>query len=73
MNTDEHRFRESTGSGLNLVGSGNAVQPCRLLLSTNFSSWIPFATNHFANEGTGAFHNTLAATQIIRFYRLVML
>jgi hypothetical protein len=62
----------SGASGLTILGSGNADQPCRLLLSTLWSDWTPVATNRFGSDGTVVFYDTCAPGATCRFYRLVM-
>jgi hypothetical protein len=62
----------SGATGLNLLGSGNAGQPCRLLSSPDLSSWVPIATNHIGNDGTCVFHDNCVLGSACRFYRLVM-
>jgi hypothetical protein len=59
-------------TGLNILGSGNAGQSCRLLSSTDLSSWVPMATNQFDTNGTILFHDNYAPGSACRFYRLVM-
>jgi hypothetical protein len=58
--------------GLNLLGSGNAGQSCRLLSSPDLSSWVPMATNQFGTNGTVLFYDNYAPGSACRFYRLVM-
>ncbi len=62
----------SGASGLNILGSGNAGQPCRLLSSTDLSSWVPVATNCIGSDGTILFHDNCAPGGACRFYLLVM-
>ena len=62
----------SGSNGLNLLGSGNAGQSCRLLSSADLSSWVPLATNQFGSDGTVLFYDTCAPGSACRFYRLVM-
>ena len=59
-------------NGLNLLGSGNAGQFCRLLWSPDLTSWVPLATNQIGSDGTVLFYDTCAAGSASRFYRLVM-
>jgi hypothetical protein len=59
-------------ANLNIVGSGNAGQSCRLLSSPDLSSWIPLATNQIGSDGTILFYDNYAAGSACRFYRLVM-
>jgi hypothetical protein len=62
----------SGATGLNILGSGNAGQSCRLLWSTDLSSWVPMATNQFGANGTVLFYDNYAPGSACRFYRLVM-
>jgi len=59
-------------TGLNILGSGNAGQSCRLLSSTDLSSWVPVATNCIGSDGTILFHDNCAPGGACRFYLLVM-
>jgi len=59
-------------NGLNLLGSGNAGQSCRLLSSPDMSSWVPIATNQIGTNGTILFYDTCSPGSACRFYRLVM-
>jgi hypothetical protein len=59
-------------SGLNILGSGNANQPCRLLSSVDLSSWVPIATNQIGGDGTTLFNVNCAPGGACWFYRLVM-
>ncbi len=59
-------------TALSLLGSGNAGQSCRLLLSTDLSSWVPVATNQIGSDGTVLFNVNCAPGNGSRFYRLVM-
>jgi hypothetical protein len=59
-------------SGLNILAMGNAGRSCRLLSSTDLSSWIPLATNYIGSDGTIMFHDNLAPGSACRFYLLVM-
>jgi hypothetical protein len=63
---------QSGATGLNILGSGNAGQPCRLLSSPDLSSWAPMATNQFGANGTVLFYDNYAPGNACRFYRLVM-
>jgi hypothetical protein len=62
----------SGATGLSILGSGNAGQSCRLLMSMDLASWVPIATNQFGTAGTVLFSDTYAPGQACRFYRLVM-
>jgi hypothetical protein len=62
----------SGANGLNILGSGNAGQSCRLLSSTDLTSWVPIATNQIGSDGTILFHYTCAPGDACGFYRLVM-
>jgi hypothetical protein len=59
-------------NGLNVLGSGNAGQPCRLLSSPDLTSWAPIATNQIGSDGTVLFYDTCAPGVACRFHRLVM-
>jgi hypothetical protein len=59
-------------TGLNLLGSGNAGQPCRLLSSPDLTSWASIATNQIGTNGTVLFYDNYAPGSACRFYRLVM-
>jgi hypothetical protein len=59
-------------TGLNILGTGNAGQTCRLLLSPDLLSWVPVATNQIGGDGTVLFQGTFAPGSACRFYRLVM-
>ena len=62
-----------TGSGdIDILASGISGQTCRLLASTEFSSWVPFATNQIGTNGMVLFYDTYAPGNACRFYRLVM-
>ena len=43
---------------------------CRLLTSTNFSSWLPIATNQIGADGTALFHVRVDTADVQRFYRV---
>jgi hypothetical protein len=62
----------SGATGLSILGSGNAGQPCRLLSSPDLSSWVPIATNQIGGDGTVLFYDTCAPSGTGRFYRVVM-
>jgi hypothetical protein len=62
----------SGATGLNILASGNAGKSCRLLWSTNLSSWVPLATTQIGGDGTILFYDTCAPGGACRFYRLVM-
>ncbi len=59
-------------TGLNILGSGNPGQLCRLLSSADLSNWVPIATNHIGSNGTVLFYETWAPGEASRFYRLVI-
>jgi hypothetical protein len=62
-----------TGSGgLDVLASGISGQTCRLLASSNFLNWMPFATNQIGTNGTIVFYDTCPPDSACRFYRLVM-
>jgi hypothetical protein len=58
--------------GLNILGSGNAGQSCRLVVSPDLLSWVAVATNQIGGDGTVLFQGTFAPGSACRFYRLVM-
>jgi hypothetical protein len=62
----------SGATGLNLLATGNAGQPCRLLSSTDLTSWVPLATNQIGSDGTIPFNVNCAPGTACRFYRLAM-
>jgi hypothetical protein len=62
----------SGATGLNILGSGNSNQPCRLLSSVDLLNWIPIATNQIGGDGTVLFHDDYASSGACRFYRLAM-
>ena len=62
----------SGATGLNILASGNANQPCRLLSSPDLSSWVPMATNQIGGDGTVLFYDECDPGGTCRFYRLVM-
>ena len=62
----------SGATGLNILASGNAGQPCRLLSSADLLNWVPIATDQFGTNGTILFYDTYAPGSAYRFYRLVM-
>jgi hypothetical protein len=66
------RISPSGANGLNILGSGNPGQPCRLLVSTDLSSWVPIATNQIGAGGTILFNVNCARGGSCWFYRLVM-
>jgi hypothetical protein len=59
-------------AGLNILGSGNAGQPCRLLSSPDLTSWASIATSQIGTNGTVLFYDNYAPGSACRFYRLVM-
>ena len=62
----------SGATGLDILGTGNAGQSCRLLSSPDLSSWVPMATNQIGGDGTILFNDNCAPGGACRFYRLVM-
>jgi hypothetical protein len=62
----------SGANGLNILGSGNAGQPCRLLSSPDLLNWVPIATTQIGSGGTIQFIVNCAPGNACRFYRLVM-
>jgi hypothetical protein len=58
-------------ASLDLTGTGNAGQSCRLLRSVDFIYWSPIATNQFGSDGLVHFHDNLDTGPIPRLYRLV--
>jgi hypothetical protein len=63
----------SGATGLNILGSGNSGQTCRLLTSLDLLNWVPIATNTIGGDGTILFNVNCAPGGGCRFYRLVML
>jgi len=61
-----------SGETVNVLASGNAGSSCRLLSSTDLSSWVPIATNQIGSNGTFLFSDNFAPGAVCRFYRLVM-
>jgi predicted outer membrane repeat protein len=59
-------------TGLNILATGNTGRWCRLLYSTDLTSWAPIATNQIGGEGTASFYDTYSSGPAGRFYRLVM-
>jgi len=59
-------------TGVNILAAGNADQPCRLLSSTDLTSWVPLATNQIGSDGTIPFNVNCAPGTACRFYRLAM-
>ncbi len=62
----------SGAASLNILASGNANLPCRLLSSADCSNWVPIATNQVGSDGTVLFYDTCPPGSACRFYRLVM-
>jgi hypothetical protein len=58
--------------GLNILGCGNAGQPCQLLSSTDMVNWVPIASSPIGSGGTIQFIVNCAPGGACRFYRLVM-
>ena len=59
-------------SGLKILASGNVGRSCRLLSSTDLSSWVPMATNCIGSDGTVLFYDDGAPGGACRFYLLIM-
>ena len=60
-----------SGPGLfDILVKGNSNQWCRLLPSSNFSSWLPIATNQIGPDGT--VHISCDGSARRSFYRVVM-
>jgi hypothetical protein len=59
-------------TGLNISGSGNAGQSCRLLSSPDLTSWASLATNQIGTNGTTPFYDNYALGDACRFYGLLM-
>ena len=53
----------SGATGLNILASGNAGQSCRLLSSTDLSSWVPIATNQIGSQRNGSILRQLRSWQ----------
>jgi hypothetical protein len=66
------RASPAGSGGIDIFASGISGQTCRLLASTDFSSWVPFATNQISTNGTTLFYDNYAPGNACRFYRLVM-
>jgi hypothetical protein len=62
----------SGATGLSIMATGNAGRSCRLLSSTNLSSWVPIATNQVGSDGTILFNVNFPPGSPCQFYRLVM-
>ena len=58
--------------GIDILASGISGQTCRLLVSSNYSTWMPIATNQMGSDGTCLFHDDCAPGAACRFYRLLM-
>jgi hypothetical protein len=59
-------------NGLDILATGISGQPCRLLASSNASSWVSIATNQIGPNGTALFHDTRSSGTGCQFYRLAM-
>jgi hypothetical protein len=55
---------------LDIVVQGNSNQWCRVLASSNLSSWVPIATNQIGSDGT--VHVSCDGSARRSFYRVVM-
>ena len=55
---------------ITILVQGDSNQWCRLLSSSNLSSWLPIATNQIGSDGTFVFHDNCSAS--CRFYRAVI-
>jgi hypothetical protein len=62
----------SGAAGFDFIASGNTGQLCRLLISSDLSSWFPIATSQIGGDGTTLFHDTCAPGRACQFYRVVM-
>jgi hypothetical protein len=62
----------SGATSLSIVATGNAGRSCRLLSSTDLSSWVPLSTNQVGSDGTILFNLNCPPGTANRFYRLVM-
>ena len=60
-----------SGGGFDIRVSGMMGQSWRLLASTNYSSWLPFATNTVGADGTALFRDAGQGTR--RYYRAQLL
>jgi hypothetical protein len=56
--------------GLDLLGTGNPGQACRLMTSTDLLLWSPLATNRFDSDGKVLLHDQCDPAAGARFYRL---
>jgi hypothetical protein len=66
------RASPAGAGGLDILASGISGQTCRLLASSNFLNWMPFATNQIGTNGTVLFYDNYAPGSVCRFYRLMM-
>ena len=57
---------------LNILVQGNSNQWCRLLTSSNLSSWIPIATNQIGVNGTLLLHDDCDPGLCCRWYRVAI-
>ena len=66
------RISVPQAGAISIQAYGTSGQACRLLASTNLSSWAPLATNQIGGDGTILFNVNYAPGNACRFYRLVM-
>jgi hypothetical protein len=66
------RISAPQAGAIRIQAYGTNGQACRLLVSTNLSSWAPLATNQIGSDGTILLYDTCAPGSACRFYRLVM-
>jgi hypothetical protein len=69
FSSPELQASRASAGGTDIVGTGKAGQTCRLLASTNLTTWFPIATNQISTNGTVLVHDS--SSDLCRFYRLV--
>jgi hypothetical protein len=65
-------IRQSGATALDLLGVGNANQPCRLLASPDLAYWSSISTNAFGTDGAVVFHVDSGPGPTRSYYRLSM-
>jgi hypothetical protein len=66
------RISAPQAGAISIQAYGTNGQACRLLASTNLSSWAPLATNQIGSGGTILFNVNCPPGSACRYYRLVM-
>ena len=66
------RISAPQAGAISIRAYGTNGQACRLLASTDFSGWVPLATNQIGSDGTVLFYDDYAPRSACRLYRLVM-